>query len=233
MLRGCALFSHLEPTVRDKIVARARVRRFAPRATIFSTGAARDSLMAVISGQVQITALSPGGKEVVLAILHPGEVFGEIALLDGKERSADARAMTECKVGVIDRADVLQLLDQHPRAWRGFVEVLCERLRRTDNHLVEMALLDLPARLARALLRSADANRIVRLSQRDLGKIVGASRERVNNRLQEWQRAGLLSVDKGSIVVRDEAALVDTANSHERGSMQKPSTRSVPVGARR
>lgn len=210
VLRACALFSHLEPDVRDKIVARARVRLFGARETIFSAGAPHDSLMAVVRGEVHITALSAGGKEVVLAILHAGEVFGEIALLDGKERSADARTVTACQIAVIDRADVLQLLDQHPRAWRGFVEVLCERLRRTDDHLVEIALLDLPGRLARALLRVADADRVIHLPQHDLGKMIGASRERVNSRLQEWHRAGILKVGKGSIALLDEKALLNS-----------------------
>lgn len=220
-LGHCVLFQHLAPAVRDQIVARAKIHSFAARKTIFSTGTMRNSLMAVLSGNVQITATSPDGGEIVLAIFHPGEVFGEIALLDGKERSANARAMTDCEIAVIERADVLALLEHHPEAWRGFVDVLCARLRATDDQLVEIALLELPARLARTILRSAEDDspgaaaasgpKSVRLSQRDLGNMVGASRERVNRWLHVWQRSNIVRVEKGAIVVRDEAALRSVA----------------------
>jgi CRP-like cAMP-binding protein len=197
------------------LVSRVHVRRFAARETIFLRGSMHDSLMAVMAGNVQISVTSPGGKEMLLAILHPGEIFGEIALLDGRERSADASAMVDCSVAIIKRSDVLEFLRDHPEAWRGFVEVLCARLRSTDDHLVEMALLDLPARLVKALVRSAiippksasSATKVVRLSQRDLGNIVGASREQVNRWLQEWQRQGVLKVDKGTITILNEVAL--------------------------
>ena len=138
-LGQCVLFQHLVPAVRDKIVARAKIHSFAARRTIFSTGAMRNSLMAVLRGNVQITATSPDGGEIVLAIFHPGDVFGEIALLDGKERSANARAMTGCEIAVIERSDVLEMLEHHPEAWRGFVEVLCARLRATDDQLAEIS----------------------------------------------------------------------------------------------
>lgn len=216
ILRDSLLFHHLAPAVRDKLVSRARLRRFAAHETIVWTGAHRNSLMAVVAGSVQISAVSPEGREILLAIFHPGEVFGEIALLDGKERSADVRAKTDCTVAVLERSDILDLLQHHPEAWRGFVEVLCARLRNTDDHLVEIALLDLPARLARAMLRSATVPsgaagapkaKVVEMSQRDLGNMVAASRERVNHWLQEWQRAGIVRVEKQSISILDEARL--------------------------
>ncbi len=215
VLRDCPLFRNLASEERNRLVARAQVHEFAAGATIFSIQAVCDSLMAVISGSVRISAPSPDGKEILLAILRPGEVFGEIALLDGKERSADAHAMTACNLAVLDRRDVLAFLDHHPEAWRGFVEVLCARLRRTDDHLVEVALLELPVRLAKTLLRSArtesvavkGSKTVVRLSQREIGNIVGASRERVNHWVQGWQRSGFLRVERGTISIIDRAAL--------------------------
>jgi CRP-like cAMP-binding protein len=214
VLRDCLLFHHLAPAVLDKLVARARIRRFAAREPIIWIGTTHNNLMAVLSGAVQVTAVSDEGKEILLAIFHHGEVFGEIALLDGKARSAEVRAKTECAVATLERSDVLDLLAHHPEAWQGFVEVLCARLRNTDDHLVEIALLDLPARLARAILRSASVvegrkqkGKIVQMSQQDLGNMVAASRERVNHWLQEWQRAGIVKVEKGSIAIVNEEAL--------------------------
>ena len=111
-------------------------------------GSPGSSMMAVLGGQVRISISSPDGKELLLAILHPGEVFGEIALLDGKERSADAHAMAACTLAVLERRDVLVFLEQHPGAWASIVEVLCERFRENTQHPAEVSLLQLPARLA-------------------------------------------------------------------------------------
>jgi CRP-like cAMP-binding protein len=172
-------------------------------------------MMAVLSGQVRISVPSPEGREIVLAIFQPGEVFGEIALLDGKERTADARAMTACDLAILERRDVFAFLERQPNAWPRLVEVLCDRLRTTDQHIAEVALLQLPVRLAKALLRMADAdasgNSAVQLSQRELGNIVGAARESVNKCLREWQRSGLVRIEGTSITIADRATLQDVA----------------------
>jgi len=96
---------------------------------------------------VRISVPSPEGREIVLAILQPGEVFGEIALLDGKERTADA--MTGCDLAVLERRDVMEFLERQPNAWPRLVEVLCGRLRASDLHMAELAMQPLPVRLAK------------------------------------------------------------------------------------
>src|SRR5712675_91434 len=190
LLGECALFRGLRSDERNTLVARAHVRKFAAGKNIFLMDSAGDSMMAVLSGDVRISVPSPEGKEIVLAILHPGELFGEIAVLDGKGRTADARGLTACSIAVLDRRDVVAFFERHPGAWPKLVEVLCDRLRRTDQHLAEMALLEIPLRLAKVLLRmlvdreaSPSAPKIA-LSQRELGNIVGASRESVNKCLK-------------------------------------------------
>jgi CRP-like cAMP-binding protein len=185
-------------------------------------GAAGESMMAVLSGNVRISVPSPDGKEIVLAILQPGEVFGEIALLDGRERTADATAAVACNLAVLERRDVFAFLDRHPKIWRKLAEVLCSRLRSSDQHLAELALLQVPMRLARALLRFAahEVERTtgrpviqVHLSQRELGNICGASRESINKCLGTWQRRGIIRLDDGSIVVANRTALEELAQS--------------------
>src|SRR5271165_4521293 len=146
LLSDCILFRKLAPQERNALVARAHMRRFEAGDTIFLMGALHDSMIAVLSGDVRISMPSADGKEVVLAIVHAGDVFGEIAMLDGKPRSADAKALTACNLAVLNRRDVLAVLERNPSAWLGLVEVLCSRLRRTDHHLVELALLGLPVR---------------------------------------------------------------------------------------
>ena len=154
LLGKSALFRNLAPNDRNSLVARARMRSFNAGDTIFLMGDLHDSMIAILEGEVRISIPSVDGKELMLAIVYAGEVFGEIAMLDGKPRSAHAKALTACILAILDRRDVLAALDRNPKAWLGFVEVLCSRLRYTDQQLVEMALLQLPERLAQTHPRS-------------------------------------------------------------------------------
>ncbi|MBV8792972.1 MAG: Crp/Fnr family transcriptional regulator [Pseudolabrys sp.] len=201
LLGDCILFRGLNPEARKGLVAQARVKNYAPGETIFLMGSSGDSMMAILSGSVRISVRSPEGKEAVLAILQSGEILGEIALLDGKERTADARALTVCSLAVLERRDVLAFLERYPDGWHGFVEVLCGRLRHTDQHIAEVAFLELPARLAKLLLRIAGSNNRISLSQRELGNMVVATRESVNKCLGDWQRHGIVRVEESSIVI--------------------------------
>ena len=189
------------------------MRHFAAGETVFLMGSPGGSMMAVLSGTVRISIPSQEGREIVLAVLLPGEVFGEIALLDGKERTADARAMTACDLAVLERRDVLEFLERQPNAWPRVVEVLCDRLRATDLQMAEVAMQQLPVRLAKVLLRmtyvetlSRPADR-VQVSQRELGNIVGAARESINKCLSEWQRSGWVRIDRTSITIADRTTL--------------------------
>ena len=216
LLAECSLFRGLTPDERNVVVARAHLRKLDAGDTIFLMDSPGDSMMAILEGNVRISVPSPEGKEIVLAILHPGEVFGEIALLDGKGRTADARAMTACNIAVLDRRDVLSFFERHPAAWPKLVEVLCDRLRRTDQHLAEMALLEIPLRLAKTLLRLLVERKTggprIALSQRELGNIVGASRESVNKCLNEWQRRGIVSIEDNFITIANRKVLEQMAD---------------------
>jgi CRP/FNR family transcriptional regulator, cyclic AMP receptor protein len=217
-LANCVLFRGLVTGERDAAVGRARMRQFAAGETIFLMGSPGGSMMAVLSGTVRISIPSQEGREIVLAVLQPGEVFGEIALLDGKERTADAHAMTDCALAVLERRDVLEFLERQPNAWPRVVEVLCDRLRATDLQMAEVAMERLPVRLAKVLLRmtyvealSRPADR-VKVSQRALGNIAGAARESVNKCLNEWQRSGWVHIERTSITISDRTILEHVAN---------------------
>jgi CRP-like cAMP-binding protein len=213
------VFHGLTHEERSALVARAPTRAFAPGETIFLMGSPGDTMMVVLSGSVRISVSSPDGNELMLAIVRRGEMFGEIALLDRKERTADATAMTACKLAILERREVLSLLERHPGALLRIVDVLCSRLRRTDQHIAELALLPVPVRLARALLRLAtdtwSANDCailqIRLPQRELGTIVGATRESVNKCLRAWQNRDLVRMSRGFVTILARTALEELA----------------------
>jgi len=196
-----------------ELLKHAHIRKFAANDVVFRKDDPGDGLYGVLAGRVVVTVESAEGKELILNMFGPGEFFGEIALLDGKERSADAKAMTACTLAMLDRRDVLAFLEQNRGAWFRIVEVLCERLRRTTVQITEVALLEMPVRLAKALLRISDAEAklsaspTIKLSQRELGHIVGATRESVNKCLREWQRGKMIRIDGVSITIEDRDAL--------------------------
>jgi CRP/FNR family transcriptional regulator, cyclic AMP receptor protein len=173
-------------------------------------------MMAVLRGTVKISSLSVAGKEIVLNIIAAGEIFGEIALLDGEDRTADATAMTDCELLVVDRRDFLPLLENNPELSGMLLRVLCQRLRQTSAQVEDVIFRHLESRIAKSLLHlarsvgehGADGRALgIRLSQQELGNIVGSSRESVNRQLQLWHKAGLVELAKGSIVIRDQTAL--------------------------
>ena len=210
-----ALFGILSAEEIDALVLRARFEQYPAGHLIFARGTPGRSMMAVLSGGVRISTTSPNGREVVLAILNPGEVFGEMALLDGGERTADAIALSDCGLLVIDQRDFIPFLESRTDLCIRFLRLLSQRLRRTDE-LVEMALFErLETRLAKALVqlagsgdgRQAGPPFLLRVSQQELSDMVGAARENVNKLLRTWQRAGLLELGKRRIVIRDLDAL--------------------------
>src|SRR5258707_149804 len=129
LLGDCVLFEGLSGNERSAISARARMRTFDAGENNFALRSPGNQMMAVLSATVRISVPSNDGKELLLAVIHPGEVFGELAVLDGKERSADALADTACTLAILDRRDVLSVFERNPSAWLKIVEVLCRRLR--------------------------------------------------------------------------------------------------------
>lgn len=217
LLRRSPLFERLGDAEVDAVLAHATIARYAEGDQIFAKGDLGNSMMAVLKGRVMISAPSTDGRQMVLTVMRAGDVFGEIALLDGKERTADATAMADCELLVVPRRSVLTLLEHRPDLCVGLLIVLCERLRRTNEQVEDLAFLDLETRIAKVLVRLAEENgeagsppgpHGVKISQRALGELVGGSRESVNKHLQDWKRSGIIAIEKGAIVIRDLEALV-------------------------
>lgn len=215
-LLGSPLFQAMQPEEVAEILSLCGERRIRRGQTIFQKGDSGSSMMAVLRGLVRISVVSAEGKEITLNVIRPGEVFGEIALLDGQPRSADATAMEETALLVVERRQFLPFLSRNQDLALRLLAVLCQRLRQTSGALEQIALFDLPARLARVLLKLAsdygratsDGVRIdFKLSQRDLSNLVASSRESVNKQLGAWREQGVLSLDEGRIVLRDQSGL--------------------------
>ena len=215
-LLASPFFQHMSAEELDEIIGFAAERRVAKGSTIFSKGDPGTSMMAVMAGRIRVSSISSDGREVMLNVIGAGEIFGEIALLDGKPRSADATALDDSVLMVVERRHFLPFLLRNPTLMERMLVVLCDRLRRTSIALEELALLDLPERLARLITKMAreygrpvaEGMRIdMKLSQRDLATLVASSRETVNKQLRGWREQGVLDLVAGHIVVRNAAAL--------------------------
>lgn len=136
VLRQHPIFRELEPDALDQLCRYAKPTSLKRGATIFSKGDPGSSLYAVISGTVKISVSSPDGRNAILNLIGPGEIFGEVAVLDGGERTADATASTNCEILVIDRREFLPFVKQQPVLAMKFIELLCDRLRWTDRKSV-------------------------------------------------------------------------------------------------
>lgn len=210
------LLRHLRPEELRRLAAAAQVTRHPRHATIFQKGDPGSSMMAVLRGRVKISTYSNDGKELVLNIIDQGGVFGEIAVLDGRPRTADAIALEETDLLVLERSQLLPALTGNPEVAARLLAVLCQRLRQTSETLEDALLREAPSRLARGLLRlgetfgratPAGTRLTIKLSQQQIGSLIGASRESINKHAGEWTRAGHLGTEEGFLVLRDRAAL--------------------------
>jgi CRP/FNR family transcriptional regulator, cyclic AMP receptor protein len=210
LLEKCALFSALDEKRRREIAGYAKLRSYAAGEPVCRLDDRGDSMMAIVLGTVRISLPAVKGKEIILADLGAGELFGEIALLDGKPRSANATALTNCELMVLERHDVLPFLERNPDACIKLMEMLCARIRRSDERMSDIAFFDLPARLAKTLLNYPGARRgsgpvKLSLSQSELAAMAGGTRENVNRCLREWQRMGILELkDRWTILLKPD-----------------------------
>ena len=216
ILAGHFLLRHLRPEELSRLAASAALVHHRPHATIFQKGDPGASMMAVISGRVKICTYSADGKELVLNIIDRGSLFGEIALLDGQTRSADAVALEQTELLVLDRNRLMPFLTAHPDIATRLISVLCQRLRQTSEALEDALLRDAPSRVARGLLRlagtfgkqeKAGLRLDIKLSQQQIGNLIGISRESINKYIVDWTRAGYLVVNNGFITIIDREAL--------------------------
>jgi CRP-like cAMP-binding protein len=216
VLSRSLLFHKMTPEELDAVLARTLVRRIARGELILRRGDPSVGMFVIATGRVRVSLVSEDGKEVTLGVLGPGETLGEMSLLDGEPCSADATAQEDCVLLVIERSQFLRMLRANADLCLRLLAILTGRIRRSNAALEDIALLDLPTRLGRLLLRLArdygvpegSGTRIeVKLSQKDLSTLVGSSREKVNKQLRQWEEDHVLGKNGARIVILQPGAL--------------------------
>jgi CRP/FNR family transcriptional regulator, cyclic AMP receptor protein len=210
LLAGVALFAGIPQADLEQAAAASRLRRFPRGQVVFSTGDPSDSLLVTVSGRMKVVVRSADGGELMLAVVEPGAVLGELGVIDGGARSAEAETLEPTEVLVVPRAVVLDLQRRFPAVTESLLALVAASFRRLTDATADLVFLDLPRRVAKALLdHPRDAAGLVDLglSQEQLAHLVAGTRQSVNIALHGFERRGWLSVSGRQIVVRDPAAL--------------------------
>jgi CRP/FNR family transcriptional regulator, cyclic AMP receptor protein len=222
-LRHSSFLGGLPEPLLEQLAARAHLATFAKGSTLYRRGDAGDTMMVILAGRVKITNVTAEAREVILNFLGPGDVNGEIAVLDGRERTATAVALEETEALVLYRRDLLPVLTADPASMIEIITVLCDKLR-SASQIIEDNSLQMQGRTASGLVRLAEqhgrrtADGIIldlKLSQRDLGSYVGLSRENVSRQLKDLREAGLLIVVDQDFLIPDLGALRERAMGGE------------------
>lgn len=222
LLARTALFGSLEQEYRTAIVGRMRRVQFEPDQMIFSRGDPARDIYLVIQGRIRLSVLSTEGRELSFAHAGPGHIFGEIATLDGGERTAGATAISRVQAMTLSQKALMELIESHPKVALAAIHFLCQRLRDTDQRLEAIALHRIEVRLARLMLsahnlqsptsQSSKAKLDLGMSQTELGLLIGASRSKVNIALTALEDMGAIT-RAGSGYICDPEILKSVADT--------------------
>jgi CRP-like cAMP-binding protein len=223
VLRNHPIFCDLQPEALDQLCRYTKHSTLKRGAPIFSKGDPGNSLFAVMSGTVKISNSSADGRSAILNLIGAGEIFGEMSVLDGQARSADATANTNCEIFAIDRREFLPFMRSQPELAMKFIELLCARLRWTSDQVEQVILQNLPGRLAGALIRLTEKDKLaagertIAITQQEISEMVGMTRESINKQLRVWAARNWVRLEHGAIVVLDAEALQLLADAGSQG----------------
>lgn len=216
LLANLPVFEGLSAQAIDELVEVSRVETHRARGDVFRKGDPGTQLYVVASGLLKVTTTSGDGEDLVFSLLGPGEVFGEISACGGGPRSASVVAKEKSELLAIDRRDFMAFLRRHPDTAIGLLELLAARVRHLSEMLEDAQFLNLPFRLAKRLCDLAErygettakgVRLDMRMSQREWGELVGASREAINRQMRSWSELGIVTMDGGHLTIHDEEEL--------------------------
>ena len=225
VLATLPLFADLAEADVERVSAVMRRRRYARGSLIHASGAMGADFYIIESGRVAIQIPSECGEVLTLRLLGPGDFFGELSLLDDEPWYGDATAVDDCQLLLLAKRDFLAILDTYPRVSRRLLTIICGRLRHNARFARDLAFLDIPTRLARALVTLVESEgwgwpgerrphdaRFVEITQSALATHVGATRESINKWLGYYERRGYISRKRDGIAV----LRLDELRSHAR-----------------
>ena len=212
VVRQAPLFAALDDEASDALRSTMAQTEIPRGQVLFHEGDPGDRLYVIIEGKVKLGRASGDGRENLLAILGPGQMFGELSLFDPGPRSATVTAVTDASFASLSHEDLLRWLEGRPMVSRGLLAQLAGRLRKANDVVADLVFSDVPGRVAKALLdladrfgRTADDGVHVHhdLTQEELAQLVGASRETVNKALADFASRGWLRLEPRSVVIMD------------------------------
>ena len=215
------LFADLDEAEVRTIAGLVATRRFKTKETVVRQQDPGGELFVILEGHTKVVTSDADGRDTALDIMGPGEVFGEVTLLDGAPRSATVIALAPCQMLVLRREPFVAFLESHPKAAIRLIEVIARRLRRLTQRADDIAFLNVSARLARRIVRLADEHgrgegdgvRVsIRLSQQEIGDLICATRESANKHIRNWEQQGIVSQRSGYLIVHDLEALRTLGN---------------------
>jgi len=195
LLMGTELFGALDAEAVATVASAARQLALGRNELVFAEDDPAAELYVVENGRIAIATRSPDGRESVIALMEPGDLFGEMSLFDGEGRSAEARALEPSVVWAIPFARLREVLEARPAQLWGVVAILARRVRSVDAALADAVFLDVPGRTAKRLLELAGERDefVLPLTQEELASMVGASRERVNKAIASFVKLGWIA----------------------------------------
>jgi CRP-like cAMP-binding protein len=219
-LKSCRLFEQLTPREAEYLERRAALRNFKRNSLIYAPTEPGESVLVLAQGRVKIKDITPDGKETILAFIDEGELFGELALLEGESRRDYAEALVDSAVVLIPRQDLLHLIEPRPDLALSIIKLIGLRRRRIENRLRNVLFLSSRDRMVRLLIELTEShgeragNRCairLPLSHQDLASLVGLTRETVTHVLGQLQGDGLIRVERRRLTVLDCPRLAQEA----------------------
>ena len=220
ILSRAGIFQGVESTAVNALIEQLESVTFPRGTTIFDEGEPGDRLFIIIDGKVKLARHAPDGRENLLTIMGPSDMFGELSIFDPGPRTSAAVCVTEVTAAVMDSQMLHDWISDHPEISEQLLRVLARRLRRTNNALADLIFTDVPGRVAKALLQLANrfgvqeggALRVHHdLTQEEIAQLVGASRETVNKALAEFAHRGWIRLEGRSVLISDTERLAKRA----------------------
>jgi CRP-like cAMP-binding protein len=217
LLSRISIFSELGDRELEALLHVTATRRLAAKEVLCRKGDPGAQLYGVLSGRLKVMAAGKDGKELVFGVMGPGDVIGEIAVVDAGRRSATVVALERSELLTLHRRELMPFLERHPKVAMKLAAVLARRVRRLSTYAEDSVFLPLPARMAKTLLALAasyghgrvDGERVdIPLAQQDLADMVGTTRESVNKQLRTWEEQAFVRLGRARVSVVDRDALV-------------------------